>query len=174
MKPEIRTVDATPVLFVRKTGPYAQAACEAFGVLCGFAGPRGLLGPPARVIGISYDDPQVTEESKLRYDACVTVDREVKPEGEVGLKTIAGGRYAVFLHAGPYESLLPTYNEIFGGWLPGSGQQLRDEPCFEVYVHPVGDRSAVVVPAFDNDTMPSESEVSLSPPGAAMSTLVAP
>lgn len=135
MTPEIRNTDPIPVLFVRKTGPYYQSAGQAFDVLCQFAGARGLLGPSARVIGISHDDPHVTDESKFRYDACVTVDRDVSPEGEVGKKTIAGGRYAVFLHAGPYEQFQQTYDQILKSWLPGSGERLRDEPCFEVYLN---------------------------------------
>jgi AraC family transcriptional regulator len=135
MTPEFRTIDPMPVLFVRRTGPYYQAAGEAFGVLCQFAGPRGLLGPASRMIGISHDDPHVTDDSKFRYDACVTIDCEVKPEGEVGQKTIAGGKYAVFLHAGAYEGFQQTYDQIFKAWLPGSGEKLRDEPCFEVYLN---------------------------------------
>jgi AraC family transcriptional regulator len=135
MTPEIRNIDPMPVLFVRRTGPYYQAAGEAFGVLCQFAGPRGLLGPASRMIGISHDDPHVTEESKFRYDACVTIDREVTPEGEVRMKSIAGGKYAIFLHAGAYEGFQQTYDEIFKAWLPGSGEKLREEPCFEVYLN---------------------------------------
>lgn len=135
MTPEIRTIDPMPVLFVRRTGPYYQAAGEAFGVLCQFAGPRGLLGPQSRMIGISHDDPHVTEESKFRYDACVTIDREERPDGDVDAKTIAGGKYAVFLHAGSYERFQQTYDQIFKAWLPGSGEKLREEPCFELYLN---------------------------------------
>jgi AraC family transcriptional regulator len=138
MTPEIRTIDPMPVLFVRRTGPYGQAAGQAFGVLCQFAGSRGLLGPAARMIGISHDDPHVTDESKFRYDACVTIDHEVKPEGDVGQKTIAGGKYAMFLHAGSYEAFQQTYDQIFKAWLPGSGEKLRDEPCFELYLNSPG------------------------------------
>lgn len=61
--------------------------------------------------------------------------RPVTPEGEVGVQTIAGGRYVVFLHRGPYENLLGAYQHIFGEWLPGSGEELRDVPCFERYLN---------------------------------------
>jgi len=134
MKPEIRTTEPMPVIFARRTGPYRDAAGEAFGAVCGFAGPRGLIGPSSRMIGISHDDPHVTEESKFRYDACITVDRDVKVEGEIGAKTIVGGKYAVFLHVGPYELFQKTYDNIFKAWLPASGVQLREEPCFELYL----------------------------------------
>ena len=87
------------------------------------------------MIGISHDDPNVTEESRFRYDACMTFDREVKEEGEVGRKTIAGGRYVVFLHEGAYESLQAAYDGAFRSWLPASGERLREEPSFEVYLN---------------------------------------
>jgi len=135
MTPEIRKSEPMPVLFVRRTGPYHQAAGQAFAVLCQFAVPRGLLGSSTRMIGISHDDPYVTDESKFRYDACMTIDRDVSPEGEIGKKTIAGGRYAVFLHAGPYDRFQQTYDQVFKSWLPGSGERLREEPCFEVYLN---------------------------------------
>jgi AraC family transcriptional regulator len=53
----------------------------------------------------------------------------------VGQKAIAGGKYAIFLHAGPYEMFNKTYDQIYQGWLPSSGEQLRDEPCFELYLN---------------------------------------
>lgn len=137
MTPELRTIDPIPVMFVRRTGPYLHASKEAFTVLWAFAGPRGLVGPGSRMIGLSHDDPNVTGEARCRYDACLSVDADRPPcvEGEVGLKTIAGGRYAVFLHEGPYERFQQTFDAIFKGWLPRSGQQLRDAPCFELYLN---------------------------------------
>jgi len=137
-RPELRTIDALPVLFVRRTGPYGQAAREAFEVLCRFASTHGLMGPSTRPIGISHDDPTVTSSARFRYDACLTLDREVRAEGEIGQKNLAGGRYAVFLHAGPYERLGPTFDQIYKGWLPGSREQLRDEPCFQAYLNSPG------------------------------------
>ncbi len=79
--------------------------------------------------------PNFKYESKFRYDACVTVDRDVKPEGEVSLKTIAGGKYAIFMHQGPYELFQKTYDQIFKDWLPQSGEVLREKPCFEMYLN---------------------------------------
>ena len=138
MAAEIRNMEVQQVLFVRRTGAYGQAAKQAFGALCAFAGPRGLLAPPARMIGISHDDPQVTDEDKMRYDACVTIEKPVEPQGEIASKTIAGGRYAVFRHLGPYENFQQTYDGIFSDWLPRQGEDLRDEPGFELYLNAPG------------------------------------
>jgi len=132
--PEIRQRPATTVAFVRHTGPYA-AVGAAWGKLCAFAGPRRLLGPKTAYIGISRDDPKLTASEQLRYDACITLDREFTPTGEIGTQTIPGGLYAVFVHSGPYENFSATYDAIYRDWLPGSGKQLRDEPAFELYLN---------------------------------------
>lgn len=123
------------VVFVRRVGPYAKAAGEAWAAVCGFAFPHGLVGRDTEFIGVSYDDPDITSEDKLRYDACLTLHQDVKPEGEVGVQTLAGGRYAIFTLQGSYRGLHDLYRAIFGQWLPTSGEILRDLPCFEKYLN---------------------------------------
>jgi AraC family transcriptional regulator len=132
--PDIRSRPETKVIFVRHTGPYAGVGA-AWGKVCAFAAQHGFVGPKHQAIGVSRDEPKVTAADKLRYDACVTIDRDVSPSGEVGVQTLPGGRYAVFLHRGPYEQFQNTYDAIYGDWLPSSGQQLRDESCFELYLN---------------------------------------
>ena len=134
MQPEIRTRPDKTIIYVRRTGDYNKSAGEAWSAVCKFAFPRGLVGRNVEFIGISYDDPDITAVDKLRYDACITVDKAVKPEGEVGVTTLKGGRYAVFLHKGPYENLKGMYQTIYKDWLPASGIKLRNSTGFELYV----------------------------------------
>lgn len=135
MKPEIRELPDTKVLFVRKTGAYNTAASAAWDVLMGFAFKNNLLNDETKTIGIGLDNPNITEEEKLRYDACITFYGDVQPEGEVEVQTVAGSRYAVFLHKGSYSELGDIYRNIFAGWLTSSGCTLRDQPCFEQYLN---------------------------------------
>ncbi|MFH0879846.1 MAG: AraC family transcriptional regulator [Lentisphaerota bacterium] len=137
MQPEIRNMKERKVIFVRRTGPYQKAAKEAWDSVCSYAFPHGLVGPGAEFIGIGLDDPSITAEDKLRYDACITVQRDVKPEGEVGIQSISGGKYAVFLHKGPYSELKQAYDAAYGQWLPASGAKLRNATCFEIYLDDV-------------------------------------
>ena len=51
----------------------------------------------------------------------------------VCVKTIAAGRYAMFVHTGPYAGLGGAYHKIFREWLPRSGCELCDSPGFERY-----------------------------------------
>jgi AraC family transcriptional regulator len=131
---EVKKVPSQRVVFLRHKGPYDQVGAT-WGRLAGWAGPRGLFGPSTRFIGISYDDPQITPPDKLRYDAAITVSAPVQPEGEIGVTEIAGGEYATITHKGPYEDLGRTYQLLLGGWLPSSGRELRDCPCFELYLN---------------------------------------
>jgi AraC family transcriptional regulator len=132
---EIRDIEEKKVIYVQRIGKYSDSAGEAWQAVCAYAGPNGLIGPQSEFIGISYDDPTVTPEEKLRYDACITVDREVSAEGEVGVQSIPAGKYAVGLHKGPYDGLLEAYQYLYGEWLPESGRELRDAPCFEKYLN---------------------------------------
>lgn len=135
VKPEMREIEDTRVLFVRRSGAYAEAAGGAWETLMKFAYKNRLLSAETRGIGIGYGDPDVTAEEQLRYDACITFFGDVALEGEIGAQTIAGGRYAVFLHKGPYDGLSEVYRNIFGTWIATSGCTLRDQPSFEIYLN---------------------------------------
>jgi len=104
-------------------------------VLMSFAYPRRLMKKDTRMIGIGHDNPQITVEDKIRYDACITIDGEVTPDGELGIQTIQGGLYAVYLHKGSYSGFSASYSAIISEWLPASGKSLRNAPCREMYLN---------------------------------------
>jgi AraC family transcriptional regulator len=131
---EVKELSPVRILFLRHVGPYSQVGAT-WGRLMSWAGMRGLLGPHMRMIGIVHDDPDVTPNDKIRYDAAIVIDRPVQPEGEFGLTELPGGRYAVFTHRGPYDTLGQTYQRFFGGWLPKSGCELRESEAFEEYLN---------------------------------------
>ncbi|MEM9160304.1 MAG: AraC family transcriptional regulator [Verrucomicrobiota bacterium] len=131
----IEEFEPVSVYYVRKQGPYKESAEQAFGALMPFLYGNGLVTGDMRCFGISADDPNITEADKLRYEAAATVEIEHAVEGEVQRKDIGGGRWARFLHKGSYETLVETYNAIFSGWLPESGEELRDAAPMEEYLN---------------------------------------
>jgi AraC family transcriptional regulator len=131
---EVKDLPAMSLVFLRHVGPYNQVGAT-WGRLMTWAGMRGLLGPNMKLLGIVYDDPDVTPPDKVRYEAAVTVSSVVEPEGEFGVMEFAAGNYGVITHRGPYEELGKTYQKIYGGWLPKSGYDLRDVPAFEQYLN---------------------------------------
>jgi len=134
VKVEVKTIEPMRVVFVRHTGRYEEVG-EAWERLCDFAGANCLLGPDTRFFGASHDDPDVTPEDKIRYDACMTVDESVEGEGDIGVQTIGGGKYAVTLHEGAYDKLNETYAKLFGQWFASSEHEPGDLPCIEFYLN---------------------------------------
>ncbi len=128
----LETLPEMRVAFVRHVGPYEETDA-AYVRLTAWAGRRGLLGAGAEVFGVAYDDPQVTPAERLRYDAALVVPPEIGPEGEIGIQTIEGGKYAVATHRGPYETLGESYARLCGEWIPRSGRELAAAPALEFY-----------------------------------------
>jgi len=128
----IRSVPVMPIAFLRHVGPYDRVG-ESWSKLFAWAGPRGFLGPHTKAVGVVLDDPEVTEPERLRYDAGITIDKEIKPCGEFGVQDIGGGEYAVAGHRGPYSGLGETYVKLCGQWLAAAGREPRSAPAFEIY-----------------------------------------
>jgi AraC family transcriptional regulator len=141
MKVEIKQLQPMRVAFMRHVGPYDEVGrtWDQFLTVMGKDG--YLAGNPSEgnpmMLGICHDDPEVTPPAKIRYDACLSVGEDFSPTGEIGVTTVAGGAYAVTTHTGPYNQLGRTYTEFLGQWMPRSGYELGNAPCFEVYInHP--------------------------------------
>jgi AraC family transcriptional regulator len=134
LKAKIKEIKPIPVVYVHAIGDYNNVG-PAWEKLAKFMKEKKLFSFGLDFIGVSYDDPSVTETEKLRYDACATVKKEVKPEGEVGYKVLEGGMFAIFRHTGPYTNFSQTYDQIYLEWLPESGYELRDAPPLEFYLN---------------------------------------
>jgi len=92
-----------------------------------------LMGPETLAIGVSYDDPDVTEADKIRMDCCVTVPEDFEAAGGISRQVICGGDYAVLTHHGSMDGLHDCYRWIFGEWLPSSGREPQKMPSIEIY-----------------------------------------
>lgn len=132
MKVEIVEMKEMDVIFVRHIGPYGECG-KAWDSLCQWAAPQGLLQPGVKILGLSYDDPEVTPADKLRYDACIEIDGPIDVEQPIGHKQVKGGRYAMATHFGPYDHLAETYAMLCGQWVPQNGYDFDDRPCIEIY-----------------------------------------
>jgi len=136
LKPKIVTLSGKQVVYIQTIGKYGDPATgEAWDKIWKFVKENKLFSWRMESIGICHDDPDITEPEKCRYDACITVKKEIKPEGEVGFKKIPGGKYAVFKFKGPYDQFNSVYKTIYREWLPGSGFELRNVPGFEKYLN---------------------------------------
>lgn len=120
------------VAFMRHRGSYAKVG-ETWQKMLAWAAPRGAL----ELYGLCPDDPDVTAEELLRFDACAVVnaDIELGSDRVVELGWIDAGTYAVGVHVGPYELLHETYLDVIGRWFPSSGYELAAAPVVEHYLN---------------------------------------
>lgn len=135
LQPKIKELKPQKVIFSRAFGSYNESAEKAWKTVGEFAKKKRLFGFKTQFIGISHDDPKITEADKLKYDACIVVTKNITPEGEIGVQEIPGGKYAVFTHLGSYEYLINSYDYIFGKWISENKATLRNTHCFEKYLN---------------------------------------
>ena len=82
-----------------------------------------------------HNDVNLTETSKLRSDVCITIDKIIPAEGKIGVKEIAGGKYAAFTYNGSFAGHSEIYNDIFKKWELDKKYELRNLPIFEKYIN---------------------------------------
>lgn len=132
-QPQQRTLEtALDVILCPHQGSYMEIgrAFDTLNVLC-----HGRLGPEARWFGIYYDDPELVPAQALRSAACVSFPATAPLPDGLQRGQVPAGRYVVVTHRGPYSELHTTYRWLYRDWLPRSGLQLADAPCFEEYLN---------------------------------------
>ena len=136
---DVKEIPSMHVAYVRHIGSYKGEAGlfeRLFNKLFTWAGARDLLRFPAtKVMTVYHDNPEVTDESKLRTSVCITVPEDTEVDGEVGKMTISGGKYVIGhfeLDDTEYEE---AWNALYGAWLPESGYKPDDGPPFEMYLN---------------------------------------
>ncbi len=137
-KPKIREISVRTVAYIRAQGNYSEVDYGSyFTRLWSYVKEHKLFSAGIENLVIYHNDPDISQDGNLRCDVCLTLPKEPVAVGDIGVKEIAGGKYAVFLHTGPYTGLGGAYKKICGEWLPESGCTLRESPCFEKYLnHP--------------------------------------
>jgi AraC family transcriptional regulator len=131
---ELRTTGPARLAALHHTGSYLEIG-TVFERLFAWGAARNLLGPATRSFGIFHDDPHSVPVAQLRSQAGMTIGPAVEAEGGVHIVTLAGGRHAVIRHKGPYAELIRAYDWLYREWLPASGFETADRPCYEEYLN---------------------------------------
>ncbi len=131
---ETRTLAEMKGVGVDHTGPYITVG-KAFETLYGCLMSRGLFRPDMQMVGIYYSDPTAVPEDELKSRACLVFDGTVPAEAPLVETVIPETRCAVLTYKGPYADMKAAYDWLFGQWLPQSGAEPGDRPCFEIYLN---------------------------------------
>lgn len=145
---EVKELPEMTVAYIRHIGPYKgdeKLFERLWNQLFTWAGPRGLLqNPDLKSLAMYHDDPNITAEDKLRLSVCITVPEDTKTDGEIGKTKIEGGKYMVARFEVDATQFEQAWQWVYGQWLPTSGYQPDDRPCFEMYPEPPKDGKFVV------------------------------
>ncbi len=131
-KVEIKEMPVMDVIYCRHTGQFDQIG-KAYEKLMKWAGPRGLLKfPKTKTLTVYHDDPSVTAIEKVRQSACITVEEDVKVDGEIGKMKVKGGKYAVGHFEIDEKGFEKAWNTVCL-WLTESGYQPGEGNSYELY-----------------------------------------
>lgn len=133
---KIVTMPAFSVAYIRHIGPY-KGNSKLFETLWNkintWAGPRGLLQQPdLKCLTTYHDDPEITDEQKLRLSVCISVPEDTKVDGEIGKMKIPAGKYAVGHFELNEDEFQYAWDFMYGEWMSKSGYQPDDRMCFEM------------------------------------------
>lgn len=94
---------------------------------------NGIPYSPDTLIGIAHDDPYVTDESHLRFDACVVIDGPVDVGYPLSYRALPAGLCVTRRHAGGAEEIARTFSLIGVKWLTSDNYGLGPGAPFEVH-----------------------------------------
>jgi len=129
---EVKQMPELNVVYCRHTGAFDQIGL-AYEKLFKWSGPRGLLRfPETKTLTVYHDDPKVTKIENVRQSACITVDEDVKTDGEIGKMNVSAGTYAV----GRFEISVIEFEKAWNDmciWVADSGYQPDEGYPYELY-----------------------------------------
>lgn len=98
-----------------------------------WAGLRDLIDTDTKCIVVYHGSIDITDDSKLRVSAAVTVPPGTRVLPPVGEMVLEPGKYACARFCLDADQYYRAWQWVFADWLPQSDFQPGDSPCFEYY-----------------------------------------
>lgn len=130
-KIEIKQMPELNLIYCRHMGAFNKIG-QAYEKLFKWAVPRGLMTSSTKTVTVYHDDPAVTGVEKVRQDASIIVEKNVKVEGEIGKSTVSAGKYAIG-HFEIKETEFELAWNTMCSWLTESGYQPGEGSTYELY-----------------------------------------
>jgi AraC family transcriptional regulator len=135
MDVKVQTLPPYRIAYLRTVGPYGPGGDipALWQRLARWAQARDLWTADRICLGISHDNPHVTDPTRCRFDAAIVIPADCQPDGDVNVLELEGGKYALGQFAGRADEMGRAFDQLFGRWLPGSGYQPDNRPTLERY-----------------------------------------
>lgn len=133
LQSEICYFDGLELVYIRIFGKYGEAKPyeTAWNKLMKFLKENRALTSETRFIGLSFDDPNVTNHGQCIFYACASVQKKIIPTGEFGTIRLQQGKYAVYTLNGSCSGLQELYNNISVNF----EYTIRHGMAFEEYIN---------------------------------------
>lgn len=132
-KMELRRIPALRLVHRRVICNYANELRQAWAEFCTELEIRYGADELGQMIGISYDDPSLTDEDRCVYDICMETERP----GDLPTLQLDGGLYACYSFHDRLERMMLAFNEVFSLWLPFCRYEVAQRPGLEIYRSPI-------------------------------------
>jgi len=142
-EPQIISREEIEVVFTRELGDYKKSTQIAWdrlkSQLANLNDEQDDSSPKSSIceaFGICHDDPKVTYEANIRYEAALAFDKEkIKALKKSGFetKTLSGGNYVKVDFVGVSQSEETWYGLY--AWIEKCGHTFRNEPPYEKYLN---------------------------------------
>lgn len=133
LQSEVCHFEGLELVYIRIFGKYGEAEPyeTTWSKLMKFLKDNQALTPETRFIGLSFDDPNVTNHRQCRFYACASVQKKIIPTGEFGTIQLQQGKYAVYTLKGSCSGLQELYNNISVNF----EYTIRHGMAFEEYIN---------------------------------------
>lgn len=132
----VQDLPETILAYIRYTGRYegdADLFARLYKKLFAWADPRDLVCKETKYITVYHDSIDITAPEKLRISAAIKVPPGTQVSGVIGKMRLEKGRYACAGFRLGHLEYYRAWQWVFAAWLPQSGYQPADGPCFEYY-----------------------------------------
>jgi AraC family transcriptional regulator len=130
----IENISPFKVAYIRNVGPYQGDDTlfdKLYAQLSQWAVPRGYINDDTFTLNIYHDNPEITENQKLRVMVAIPVEDSVHQSGSVGVTKIPGGKYGICRFLLKKNEFTEAWDWMFSAWLNNSGYERDDREAFE-------------------------------------------
>ena len=131
--PTIKYLNEIKVAYIRHIGDYRKIDVT-WRRLVALGQKSNFLSKESNLMGIYYDDPEITQTEKLRYDACVEIENFLNVSADIQNRVIEKGKFMVFRYTGELSKLDEVYAFIYHDYILKQNIDLEDRPNIEMYI----------------------------------------
>lgn len=119
-------------IYSRALGEYGEGAVIAWQNLFKKIDNKNIEFNNKRYFGLCYDNPKITDYKKMRYEACLSLNRDEIVSNK-SLLEIPKGKYAKLIYKGAYDDLYDIWFNFYA-WIYNNNFLLENTPPIEEYL----------------------------------------